>query len=108
MSDNWQRKRGFTLIELLVAITVFAIAGVAVMRSATEHIRAVGQLEESTIASYIAENQLQLARVNRQWPPEKSSRGEVKMANRNWVWQLQSLETADPAFRHRYQPSRTR
>lgn len=92
-------QQGFTLIELLVAMAIFAIAGVAVMRATTEHIRAVTLLEEMTIVSFIAENQLQLAKVNKKWPPEKSLQGEVTMANRDWVWLQQSLETSDPNFR---------
>ncbi|WP_306519265.1 type II secretion system minor pseudopilin GspI [Rheinheimera sp.] len=90
---------GFTLIELLVAMAIFAIAGVAVMRATTEHIRAVTQLEEMTFASFIAENQLQLNRLEQKWPPEAKKQGEVKMANRMWLWQQSSLETADPNFR---------
>lgn len=91
--------KGFTLIELLVAMAIFAIAGVAVMRATTEHIRAVTLLEEMTIVSFIAENQLQLAKLDKKWPPEKSLQGEVAMANRNWLWVQQSIETADPNFR---------
>ena len=94
-----QKVQGFTLIELLVAMAIFAIAGVAVMRATTEHIRAVTLLEEMTIVSFIAENQLQLTRVDKKWPPEKSLQGEVTMANRQWVWRQQSVETLDPNFR---------
>ena len=92
-------ERGFTLIELLVAMAIFAVAGVAVMRATTEHIRAVTQLEEMTLASFIAENQLQMNRLEQKWPPEAKKQGEVKMANRQWLWQQTSLETADPNFR---------
>jgi general secretion pathway protein I len=99
VSVNRRFRKGFTLIELLVAMAIFAIAGVAVMRATTEHIRAVTQLEEMTIVSFIAENQLQLARLEKKWPPEKSLQGEVSMANRRWVWLQQSTETPDPNFR---------
>jgi general secretion pathway protein I len=99
VNGNRPATKGFTLIELLVAMAIFAIAGVAVMRATTEHIRAVTQLEEMTIVSFIAENQLQLAKLEKKWPPEKSLQGEVTMANRNWVWVQQSIETPDPNFR---------
>lgn len=98
-SSQQQSVNGFTLIELLVAMAIFAIAGVAVMRATTEHIRAVTQLEEMTIVSFIAENQLQLAKLEKKWPPDKSLEGEVTMANRNWRWVQQSIETPDPNFR---------
>ena len=94
-----QKVQGFTLIELLVAMAIFAIAGVAVMRATTEHIRAVTMLEEMTVVSFIAENQLQLAKLEKKWPPEPSLQGEVTMANRNWRWVQQSSETADANFR---------
>ena len=94
-----QAIQGFTLIELLVAMAIFAIAGVAVMRATTEHIRGVTLLEEMTIVSFIAENQLQLAKLDKKWPPEPSLQGQVSMANRNWIWLQQRLETADPNFR---------
>lgn len=90
---------GFTLLELLVAMAIFAIAGVAVMRATSEHIRAVTQLEEMTVVSFIAENQLQLAKLDKTWPPKAKNQGEVSMANRRWLWQLQSAETPDPEFR---------
>lgn len=90
---------GFTLIELLVAMAVFAIAGVAVMRATTEHVRAVTMLEEMTVVSFIAENQLQLAKLDKKWPPEPTRQGEVTMANRDWLWVLQSTATADQNFR---------
>ncbi|WP_240652748.1 type II secretion system minor pseudopilin GspI [Rheinheimera riviphila] len=99
MNGNRLASKGFTLIELLVAMAIFAIAGVAVMRATTEHIRAVTQLEEMTIVSFIAENQLQLAKLEKKWPPEKSLQGEVTMANRHWIWVQQSTETPDPNFR---------
>lgn len=99
MNVNRRTQNGFTLIELLVAMAIFAIAGVAVMRATTEHIRAVTQLEELTIVSFIAENQLQLAKLEKKWPPEKSVQGEVTMSNRRWVWLQQSTETPDPNFR---------
>lgn len=94
-----QDGRGFTLLELLVAMAIFAIAGVAVIRTTSEHIRAVTQLEELTIASYIAENQLQLAKLDTTWPPEARLQGEVEMAQRRWLWQLVAEQTPDPEFR---------
>jgi general secretion pathway protein I len=93
------RQAGFTLLELLVAMAIFAIAGVAVMRATSEHIRAVTQLEEMTVVSFIAENQLQQVKLDKTWPPKAKSQGEVTMANRRWLWQLQAAETLDPEFR---------
>ncbi len=93
-----RRANGFTLIELMIAMAVFAIAGVAVMRATTEHIRAMGIIEEMTMAGYVAENQLQLARLDTRWPPQPAE-GEAEMAKNRWKWVLEVLETDDAEFR---------
>ncbi len=93
-----RRVNGFTLIELMIAMAVFAIAGVAVMRATTEHIRAMGIIEEMTMAGYVAENQLQLARLDTRWPPQPAE-GEAEMAKNRWKWVLEVLETDDAEFR---------
>lgn len=92
--------RGFTLIELMIAMAVFAIAGVAVMRATTEHIRAMGIVEEMTYAGYVAENQLQLARLDysEKWPPQ-ATEGEAEMGKTRWKWVLEVVETEDAEFR---------
>ncbi len=93
-----RRANGFTLIELMIAMAVFAIAGVAVMRATTEHIRAMGIIEEMTMAGYVAENQLQLARLDTRWQPQ-AAEGETEMAKNRWKWVLEVLETEDAEFR---------
>ena len=82
----------------MIAMAVFAIAGVAVMRATTEHIRAMGIIEEMTMAGYVAENQLQLARLDTRWPPQPAE-GEAEMAKNRWKWVLEVLETEDAEFR---------
>lgn len=93
-----RRGNGFTLIELMIAMAIFAIAGVAVMRATTEHIRAMGMIEEMTMAGYVAENQLQLARLETRWPPQPRE-GEAEMAKNRWKWVLEVVETDDAEFR---------
>ncbi|MDX1391899.1 MAG: type II secretion system minor pseudopilin GspI [Rheinheimera sp.] len=89
------RHKGFTLLELLVAMAIFATAGMAIMQASSAHIRSLSQLDELTIASYVANNQLQLALLDNEWPGKSKSQGEVTMANRNWVWQQQLSKLTD-------------
>ena len=93
------RITGFTLLELLVALVIFATAGVAIIQASSNHIRAIGQLEELTIASYVANNQLQLAMLDPSWPPRELQQGEVSMANRNWAWRVRASTVPDPDLR---------
>lgn len=91
--------KGFTLLELLVALVIFATAGVAIMQASSNHLRTVWQLEELTIAGFVANNQLQLALLEPSWPPRELQQGEVAMANRNWLWQLRATPVPDPDLR---------
>ncbi|CAM5199539.1 type II secretion system minor pseudopilin GspI [Alishewanella longhuensis] len=91
--------QGFTLLELLVALVIFATAGVAIMQASSNHLRAVWQLEELTVASFVANNQLQLALLEPNWPPRELQQGEVAMANRNWLWRLRATSVPDPDLR---------
>lgn len=91
--------RGFTLLEILVAMAIFATAGLAIMQTSSAHIRALSQLEELTFAGYVANNQLQLAMLDTQWPPKEQSTGEVEMANRKWLWQQQVSKPGDEDLR---------
>ncbi|WP_166838178.1 type II secretion system minor pseudopilin GspI [Rheinheimera pleomorphica] len=93
------KRSGFTLLELLVAMAIFATAGMAIMQASSAHIRSLSQLDELTIASYIANNQMQLAMLDNDWPGKENSRGELEMANRSWLWQQQLTKVPDNDLR---------
>ncbi len=50
--------RGMTLLEVLVALAVFALAGLALVRTVTGQMVALGDMEEKTLATWVVENQL--------------------------------------------------
>ncbi len=90
---------GFTLLELLVAIAIFAIAGVAIMQATSNHNRTLGMITDLTWAGMVAENELQLAKLEEKWPPELRREGESEMGHQRWLWVIESVETLDPDFR---------
>ena len=91
------KSKGFTLIELLIAMAVFATAGAAVMKTASEHMNSISHLENMTFASYVAENQLNAVFLEKTWPL-KSQQKTVEFANRSWLWQQEIQKTADANF----------
>lgn len=91
------KRQGFTLIELLIAMAVFATAGAAVMKTASEHMNSISHLENMTFASYIAENQLNAVLLGKNWPL-KNEQKTVEFANRSWLWQQEIQKTADANF----------
>jgi general secretion pathway protein I len=93
------KRSGFTLLELLVAMAIFATAGMAIMQASSAHIRSLSQLDDLTIASYVANNQMQLAMLDPAWPGKEKSQGEIDMANRSWVWRQQVSKLTDDDLR---------
>jgi len=93
------KRNGFTLLELLVAMAIFATAGMAIMQASSAHIRSLSQLDDLTIASYIANNQMQLALLDKDWPGKEKSQQQVEMANRQWLWQQQLSKLPDDDLR---------
>lgn len=90
---------GFTLIEVMLAMAVFAIAGVALLGAADNNLRNLGQLEQKTVASWVASNQLVAATLNETWPPKNNLKGSVEMAGTEWFWLQKTVRTTDSNMR---------
>lgn len=93
------KQQGLTLLEVMVALLVFALTGTAVIKAAGEHLNAVGQLEEITFATWVANNRLAQLQIEQQWPPKNNQKGNLEMAGRTWYWQQRVLETNDDDLR---------
>ncbi len=91
--------RGMTLLEVMVALAIFAVAGLAVMKSAGEQVQGLGLLEEKTLAGWVANNQLVQLRLENRWPGLAWIEGQESMAGRTWYWRWQGVETGDDRFR---------
>ncbi|WP_233073489.1 type II secretion system minor pseudopilin GspI [Motilimonas eburnea] len=95
-----QRKQGgMTLLEVMVALGVFAAAGLAVMNTASEHVRSLSYLQEKTFATWVASNQLTQATLEKRWPGPSWVKGSEEMAGQTWYWQWRGVETLDPNFK---------
>ena len=71
----------------------------AIMQVSSAHVRNLSQLDELTVARYIADNQMQLALLDNEWPGKDKQQGEVEMANRKWLWQQQLIKVPDEDLR---------
>ncbi|WP_100642468.1 type II secretion system minor pseudopilin GspI [Alteromonas facilis] len=91
--------QGMTLLEVMVALFIFAVAGMAIMKTATDHLNNVGVIEEITWATYVANNQLTRAHLDDQWPPKANIKGSEQMAGRTWYWQQTASKTNDDDLR---------
>ena len=89
------KNKGFTLIEVMLAMAVFAIAGVALLGVAQSNFVNLSQLEQKTIAGWVASNQLTAASLETSWPPKNNRKGQVEMAGGQWHWVQKVLSTQD-------------
>jgi general secretion pathway protein I len=83
----------------MVALVIFAMTATAVMKAAGEHLNGVGQIEEITFATWVANNRLTQAHLAAAWPPKNNLKGSEDMAGRTWYWQQKVLDTNDPDLR---------
>jgi general secretion pathway protein I len=90
---------GMTLLEVMVALGVFATAGLAVMNTASEHVRSLSYLQEKTFATWVASNQLTQLTLEKRWPGAAWVKGSEEMGGQTWYWQWQGVETGDPNFK---------
>lgn len=93
------RYSGMTLLEVMVALLIFALTGTAVMKAASDHLSSIGQLEEITFATWVANNRIARLQVSQTWPPRTGQRGREDMAARSWYWQQTVLATNDPELK---------
>ena len=91
--------RGMTLIEVMVALAIFALTGVAILKATGDHIGSVGQIEEITMATWVANNQLTRVHLDDTWPPKNDKKGNAEIGGRTWYWQQTVSQTNDKDLR---------
>ena len=95
---GYSNQLGLTLLEVMVALLIFALAGTAIMKAASDHLNGVGQIENITFATWVANNQLTQLKLANKWPPKDKARGSEEMSDRVWYWQQNVIKTEDPEF----------
>ncbi len=91
--------KGFTLIELLLALAIFAYSASAILGVVGTASNNLGQIEEMTFASWVANNRLVELQVAQQWPPKDKEKGEAELAGKKWYWQQKVVKTEDDDLR---------
>ncbi|WP_258239956.1 type II secretion system minor pseudopilin GspI [Pseudidiomarina homiensis] len=84
-------QRGFTLVEVMAALAIFAMAALAGVAAATNHLNDLAYMEERTMARYAAANAL--ARITLSENPRELKQGTETVASKQWHWRATFTET---------------
>lgn len=82
-----------------MAVAVLAIAMGAIMSAMTRYTANAVHLQERSMALFVAHNRLTEIVLEPQWPSVGKSDGDEELAGSDWRWEVQVLETQDPALR---------
>ena len=93
------RSRGFTLLEVMIALLVVALGMGAVLSVTGESAWKSAHLRHSTIASWVAYNEIAMYRAKGTWNNSKQRSGETEMANQKWEWTMTFIDTPNPSVR---------
>ena len=96
---SYRKARGFTLLEVMIALLVITLGMGAVISTTTESGWKSSHLRQSTIANWVAHNQIALYRARRTWDSKTRHTGESEMANTDWNWEMEISKTDDPSLR---------
>ena len=78
------REAGFTLLEAMVALVIVALGMMAVNGQLNRYVVAAAFVEEKTLASWIATNEITALSVAQTWPELGSHDEDVDFATRKW------------------------
>lgn len=82
-----RRATGFTLLEVLVALVVVAVAVAALGRAGSQVLHGQAELEQRTVALWVADNALAELRLDPAMTPGRRQ-GSADMAGRSWYWDM--------------------
>jgi len=94
-----QKSFGFTLIEVLLALSVFSLAGLALLSTADTHFTSLNNLENKMVADWVASNQLVEVNLSTTWPPKNNKKGKADIAGHEWHWTQKVIKTLDSDMR---------
>lgn len=92
-----QQARGFTLLEVLIAMAVIGIALLALASTGSKQVNQLQQLQQQTLAHWVAQNVITEFRLASSHPPGETS-GVEKMGQQSWYWLLNAAAASDPSL----------
>lgn len=86
-------RQGFTLLEVMIALAVLSVCSAGLISAVSQTIRQGGRLEEKTLATWVANNQIAEMRATRAYPRIGRQTARASMADRDWALDIQTFRT---------------
>lgn len=91
--------RGFTLIEVLMALLIFGMIAATVQHASTLYFSHYERIENKTMATWIAENQLAELRLAEQFPSLGKQTQEIRFGTDDWFTETVVSATPEALMR---------
>lgn len=98
LAKTGKQTQGFTLVEVMVALFVVAVALPALMFQLGTQLSSTEVLRDKTLASWVAQDQLALHRLQSAGNASGELQGERLLAGREWPWLLSTEATPVPGM----------
>lgn len=85
-------KRGFTLLEVMFALSIFALASIAILQITCSVLNYQNKIEEQTVAGWVVENHMTLLYLMDPAQRATDQHGEEEMAGILWYWRTVPLK----------------
>jgi len=92
-NTDQRRARGFTLLEVMIALSIMALAMVAMAEAMGQALGEATAMRERTYASWIAQNKIVEIRLTNELPNVGTTSGEEEFASSVWEWSAEVSET---------------
>lgn len=92
-------QHGFTLVEVVVALAIVAVSFMALYGVIMQMVNATTLMQEKTIASWIAFDQITELRLQTDLPGSAKSNGVTEMAGGTWLYSVELRATGSDTIR---------
>lgn len=91
--------RAFTLLEVLVALAILAISATAIIGQTSNSLAQLSILEARTVASLLAETEIDKVIASEAFPPVGRSSNQVTFNDQQWDIGIEVSATSEPWLR---------
>ncbi len=91
-------EQGFSLVEVLAALSILAVAGIALANAMTSSVRAAGLARDVSLAGVAADNVMALNLAGDDGQTLRDRTGAYELAGITYDWSIDLEPTPDPSL----------